>query len=138
MRWRTYFLSIVVVTLALPAAAPCESPQSAGVVLWPATPGGDSARPGVIGQLAFSPDGRLLAALRDGVVHLWDLKKREPVVLAQPSVPEARQDRVVSLAFSPDGMTLATASRWSTTRPARPEKYRRAVSCAWTAVEKWM
>jgi len=58
--------------------------------------------------LAFSPDGRLLAASTisndgKGEVRVWELDQSQ--LVAQPQVPNVR-----SLAFSPDGAILALAS----------------------------
>lgn len=75
----------------------------------------------VVNEIVFSPDGKLLAALRNGVVRLWDVKAGKEVVLAglaDPLDPDTRvrdRDPVVSIAFSPDGKTLASASMWSST-----------------------
>jgi WD40 repeat protein len=59
-------------------------------------------------SLAFSPDGRVLAAgtaFRDSDITLWD-------VTAKAKLPNLTGHRgfVTSLAFSPDGKTLASAS----------------------------
>jgi WD40 repeat protein/serine/threonine protein kinase len=74
-----------------------------------------------VGSLAFSPDGRLLAAgfgnplifvspKYDQVVKVWDVRSaREVKTLPVPST-------VPALAFSPDGQTLAAACRDGTLR----------------------
>jgi WD40 repeat protein len=52
--------------------------------------------------LAFTPDGRYLAAGITGLVQIWDLKKSEMVLTIRGF------ERVIStLAFSPDGKILA-------------------------------
>ncbi|MBX3733796.1 MAG: hypothetical protein KF791_14540 [Verrucomicrobiae bacterium] len=60
--------------------------------------------------LAFSPDGRWLAAgggepTRSGEVWLWEAASRKPVF----GLPALHSDTVASLAFSPDGRWLASA-----------------------------
>jgi eukaryotic-like serine/threonine-protein kinase len=55
--------------------------------------------------VAFSPDGRLLAAGSDGVVTVWDWKTRK-VVHTFPG----HEKNAISVAFSRDGRRLASAS----------------------------
>lgn len=79
------------------------------VQLWDARTGrriadlGDS--PQEVSSLAFSRDGRTLAAGMGAAVHLWDIAShRELGVLDNPASP------VTALAFTPDGATLATGA----------------------------
>jgi WD40 repeat protein/tetratricopeptide (TPR) repeat protein len=63
---------------------------------------------GLIGQVGYSPDGRLLATLgsRDGTVRVWDTLTRMPVL------PVLRQAiGVGKLRFSADGRLLLTLGR---------------------------
>jgi WD40 repeat protein len=60
--------------------------------------------------LAFSPDGRLLAAAggvpsRAGDLKLWRVSDGAPAL----SIEKAHADTINALAFSPDGETIATA-----------------------------
>lgn len=84
-------------------------------------------QPGRIGVLAFSPDGRVLAAASrtDHTVWLWNVA--DPANPAPVGTPLAgHQSYINALAFSPDGRTLATASAdktvglWNVTDPAHP------------------
>lgn len=58
---------------------------------------------GPVEQLALSADGRRLASLADGAIHLWDL----PSGRAARTFPKDGY----SFALSPDGNTLATSER---------------------------
>ena len=79
-----------------------------------------------VSSLAFSPDGRTLAAgSLDDAVILWDVS--DPAVprrLGAPLVGHSQE--VTALAFSPDGRTLATGGAdhsvlvWDVTDPAAP------------------
>jgi WD40 repeat protein len=60
-------------------------------------------RPESASSVAFSPDGKILAAAAP-VIRLWDLTTRKEL---HPR--EAHQLWINSLAFSPDGKTIATA-----------------------------
>lgn len=61
---------------------------------------------GLISDMEFSPDGRLLATTSfDGLAIVWDVRTGQP---AYPAL-EGHEGRVLSAAFSPDGALLATA-----------------------------
>ena len=78
-------------------------------------------------SLAFSPDGRTLAAVRSaGVVSLWNVTHPDDVT--SDGKPLDACFPASSLAFSPDSRTLATACTddtgtvklWNTTDPGNP------------------
>jgi WD40 repeat protein len=88
-----------------------------------ATPviGGDS-----IESVAFSPDGRTLAAATGGTIRLWDMADPARPRALGPPVTVSTTGRVFSVAFSPDGRTLASGDYdglvrlWDVTDPAHP------------------
>jgi len=96
------------------------SPSDAVVRLWDAGTGRQLGKPLALAapgfvpsRLAFSPDGRLLAAatLRDdlgnpGVFRVWDVSRREPLGEAVT----AESAGVTAVAFSRDGKTLVSGA----------------------------
>jgi WD40 repeat protein/tRNA A-37 threonylcarbamoyl transferase component Bud32 len=62
-------------------------------------------------QVAFTPDGKLVASLRGEVVKLWDTASGKEVRSLR-----GHSQRVRCLAFTPDGKQLATAGRDETVR----------------------
>jgi uncharacterized protein (TIGR03067 family) len=74
----------------------------------------EGGRPGVLSNVAFSPDGKSLACCDSGgdkagdggVVKLWDVDKRKVTATFG-----RRAHRVSAVAFSPDGKTLAAGGR---------------------------
>ncbi|MGC8947394.1 MAG: WD40 repeat domain-containing protein, partial [Anaerolineae bacterium] len=82
-----------------PQPAAALSPENAGQVAQLARWG-----KGTVNQVAFSPDGRLLAVASSLGVYLYDAETLEEIrFLESPAW-------VTSVAFSPDGRLLASAS----------------------------
>ena len=82
-------------------------------------------------SIAFSPDGKILAAgTGDGQIWLWNLADpTRPARLGQPVTNSpAPGVSVISVAFSPDGRTLAAGGDdsqvwlWNLADPARPAR----------------
>ncbi len=62
---------------------------------------------GAINQMAFHPDGQILASgSHDGTIILWDVKTRQPI--GQPLL--GHHSSIYNLLFSPDGKTLVSSS----------------------------
>src|SRR5262249_37156248 len=62
--------------------------------------------PGVLSDIALSPDGKTLASCAEGAVHLWDVGTGEEIAFA-----DGHQAKVISVAFSADGKTAASIAR---------------------------
>ena len=62
---------------------------------------------GTISRIAYSPDGKLLAAAGSVGVWLYDAES-----MTEKGLLESAPDHLYSLAFSPDGKTLATGSAY--------------------------
>ncbi|MFJ2828991.1 AAA family ATPase [Streptomyces sp. NPDC087263] len=96
--------------------APPDRPAALGDALTPAET--------EVRSLAFSPDGRTLAALTAGAVQLWDVTDPSRPVSYGPVELRTRFAGPDTLAFSPDGRTLATAYEdrtiqlWDATDPS--------------------
>src|SRR5262249_42256201 len=67
-----------------------------------------------VGNLAFSPDGRALAAVThapNATLHLWDLETK-----ANPRALTGHTDHILGLSFHPGGKLVVTASWDGTVR----------------------
>ncbi len=102
------------------------------------TTAGLKCEPGVAQALAFSPDGRRLAAgigelEKKGQVKVWDVATRKEVLTL-----EGPADEVAGVAFSPDGRWLAAGSKDRTLRVwdavTGKEKFVRKLSAPVTCV----
>ena len=83
-----------------PTGAPAEIPAD---VAPPGTPNGAEA-------VAFSPDGRLLAAaFGDGHIRLWDAKSGEAVGEPLGAAAKDLEGVAQDVTFSPDASMLAAA-----------------------------
>ena len=80
----------------------------------PANPGGSLSCPTGATAVAFSPDGRIVAAGQwNGKIRLWDAATLAPLV-SRP-IP-AHGDMIFDLAVAPDGKHIATASKDGTVK----------------------
>jgi WD40 repeat protein len=73
-----------------------------------------NAHRGAVNDLAFSPDGTLLATAGDKDIRLWDPSKRR--VRRYLVKSKNRHQQFKCLAFSPDGQTLADAALYGGVR----------------------
>ena len=75
-------------------------------------------------SVAFSADGRTLAAADPGTVWLWNLTDPARPTRLGPALTFDTPSAVISVAFSPDGRTLAvgdaTVWLWNLADPSRP------------------
>jgi hypothetical protein len=96
-------------------AAPCTSLFDGGrMILWEVASGKERLSfpepPGEIHNVAFSPDGRLLAAGGfENQIYLWDALTGERLTRLKE-----HQGNINSLVFSPDGQRLASSSQDTT------------------------
>ncbi|OWK39714.1 sigma-70 family RNA polymerase sigma factor [Fimbriiglobus ruber] len=95
----------------------------------------DSPGPSPANALAFSPDGRMLAAGgEDGIVRLWE------VCTGQERLARTgHRARATSVAFSPDGLRLASGSTDSTAliwdlKVTGPSSNRVSLDAAWSVL----
>lgn len=115
-----YFVSttaLAPIGRTLATAVPGSSgDQSIGTIkLWDAASGKELAtldqNNGLARRMAFSPDGRLLAATSGNTIELWDVNRREIATILL-----GHTGSVDLVAFSPDGTALASASDDGTVR----------------------
>jgi WD40 repeat protein len=66
--------------------------------------------------VAFSPDGKLLAASGEGTSPYYRARLCEPATGKELAVLEGHRDMITSVAFAPDGSILATGSRDGTVK----------------------
>jgi WD40 repeat protein len=102
---------------AAPATAPATAPAPQAEAAPPADPGFtpvvrlQGGAPDAVQDIAFSPDGRLLAVAASNQVQLWDVARG----LELGALP-GQERPVLKLAFSPDGQRLLTAAADQTVR----------------------
>ena len=68
--------------------------------------------------VAFSPDGRQLAAGSDGAVQVWDWRNRQ---LLHPLAGKGKEKGRINVAFSRNGRRLASGSSWGSLNLWDPE-----------------
>ena len=76
-----------------------------------ATPAAPASRSRSDTSVAYSPNGRHIAAGNGGTVQVWDVESGERMVIL-----ESREARIWSLAYSPDGRYIAAGSLDGTVR----------------------
>lgn len=117
-----------------------NTPQEGSVWLWNAQSGAPqgelSGHKDIVQGLAFSPDGRLLAAQsQDGALFLWDVKTRTLrhrlatgyAANKKPDLAQSlAQPRLVLGAWSPDSKTLATYE-WKFDVESKPPNYAHSI-----------
>ncbi|MEO1763240.1 MAG: WD40 repeat domain-containing protein, partial [Cyanobacteria bacterium J06629_18] len=78
---------------------------------------------GAVKSVFFSPDGRMLVSggsNNDGIIHLWNLKKKKKL----GKIKKAHQESIQSLLISPDGRHLVSSSTDNTVNIWSLETYK--------------
>ncbi len=87
---------------------------SQGVIMWEALSGDNIRVPGEkntkFNSLAFSNDGRRLAAGSDGKIVIWDLDAQTSITLNVPPERGSQVVRITTLRFTPDDTLLVSGS----------------------------
>ncbi|MEZ0109500.1 WD40 repeat protein [Catenulispora sp. EB89] len=117
-------------------SAPGPSGRGGQIRLWDATSFAQLAPPLASGRqifdLAFSPDGKLLAGSgTEAGVQLWDVSDPRRPAAYDISATGLGTSRAASVSFSPDGRLLATANNddtvgiWDISNPSHPRAVQR-------------
>jgi WD40 repeat protein len=105
VRERAYRLAAVCLALLLPAALPAQEPNLRATL-------GTTRDTVGVQSVAFSPDGKLLAAGdSEGLVRLWEV-----ATARQNAILKGHKDKVMAVAFSVDGKLLASGGDDKTVR----------------------
>ncbi|HLZ30940.1 MAG TPA: hypothetical protein VKV73_26785 [Chloroflexota bacterium] len=89
-------------------AAPTGVPASAALIVGALEPKPFAGLAGSISAMAFSPDGKILAAGgQDPFVQLWDAGTGQPLKKLKSPTDDARDFNLRTIAFSPDGTRVA-------------------------------